>query len=153
MLKLESPRESRLLRSILEKENSSAYDCLAIYKHADMSYDWLPCKIVHRRLKKELAQLMKQNISFNQQCFEYQVAFLHLSKKQDVYTTSKNVFPRSSEEILFSANYTRELQRTFKQQCLDYIRRTYKESSDSNYKTDALSAIGGKNTGTKSIIN
>lgn len=65
MLKLESPRESRLFRSILEKESSSAYDCLAIYKHADMSFDWLPCKIVHRRLKKELAQLMKQNISFN----------------------------------------------------------------------------------------
>ena len=59
MLKLESPRESRLFKAQLEKEKPAAYDCLAIYKHADMSFDWLPCKIVHRRLRKELDQLKK----------------------------------------------------------------------------------------------
>lgn len=63
MLKLESPRESRLLKTILEKENSSAYDCLAIYKHADQSFDWLPCKIISRRLRKEMAAL--KEVSFN----------------------------------------------------------------------------------------
>ena len=35
ILKLESPRESRLLTTQIEKELPSAYDCLAIYKHSD----------------------------------------------------------------------------------------------------------------------
>ena len=64
-------------------------------------------------------------LSLNAQCFEYQVAFYHLQAKQDSYTTSRNQFPRNSEEILFSSKYTRELQRNFKQECLTYIRQTY----------------------------
>ena len=107
MLKLESPRESRLYRALVEKEKEHAYDCLAIYKHSDQSFDWLPCKIISRRLRKELAQL--KEVSFNSRCFDYQVAFLHLALKQDVYNSSRNVFPRNSEEILFSDKYTRDL--------------------------------------------
>lgn len=125
MLKLESPRESRLLKSLLEKEKPAAFDCLAIYKHADQSFDWLPCKIVSRRLRKELADL--QDISLGSQCFDYQVAFLHLALKQDAYTMSRNVFPRNAEEILFSDCYSREIQRNFKQECLDFIRETYRQ--------------------------
>mmetsp|Transcript_36194 Transcript_36194/g.47544 ORF Transcript_36194/g.47544 Transcript_36194/m.47544 type:complete len:85 (+) Transcript_36194:208-462(+) len=83
----------------------------------------MPCKIVSRRLKKELQGL--KNISFSAQCFEYQVAFLHLARKQDAQTVSRNVFVRSAEQILFSAKYTRDLQRNFKQECLHYIRTTY----------------------------
>lgn len=125
ILKLESPSASRLAKSLQERESPESYDCLAFYKHADQSFDWMPCKIVSRRLKHELAKL--QNISFNTQCFDYKVAFLHLARKEDAQTVSRNVFIRSSEHILFSASYTRILQRNFEQECLHYIRTTYNQ--------------------------
>ena len=76
MLKLESPTEGRMIEGQTQREKASTYDCLAIFRHADQSNDWLPCKIVSRRLRAELANL--RNVSFNAQCFDYEVSFLHL---------------------------------------------------------------------------
>ena len=92
MLKLESPRESRLFRALVEKDKEQAYDCLAIYKYSDQSFDWLPCKIISRRLRQELAQL--KEVSFNSQCFEYQVSFLH-SKFILSSVIQRNILPDS----------------------------------------------------------
>ena len=83
MLKLEAPRESRLYKSVNSKNRVSSFDCLALYTHSDHSFDWLPCKIVSRKLRGDLSKL--QNVTFNAFCFEYQVSFLHLAQKQDAY--------------------------------------------------------------------
>ena len=58
------------------------------------------------------------------------MAFLHLAQRQDAYTSSRNVFTRNSGELVFSAAYTRNLQRNFDQECLEYIRRTYKQGQN-----------------------
>ena len=89
-LKLESPRESRLIKLLFEQKSSASYDCLAVYRHADQSLDWLPCKIVKKILRDEIKDLIKptikelrnnehEDIPFTMQCFDYEVSFLHLA--------------------------------------------------------------------------
>ena len=44
----------------------------------------------------------------------------------------------TSDKILFSANYTRQLQRTFKMECFDFIRDTYMPERRDNPALKAL---------------
>lgn len=108
-----------MLSAAREEEKLEDYDCLAAYKFADQSIDWVPCKIVSRTLRKDLTNL--KHVSFNASCFEYYVAFFHMKQEKDTLSKPNNVFRRDSENILFSARYIREVQRTFKFECIKYI--------------------------------
>ena len=61
-------------------------------------------------------------INFSQDSYEFLVEFLHLSKSDSVQTVK---YLRQSQEILFSTHYTQELQRNFKQEAKNYIRKVY----------------------------
>lgn len=120
LLKLDSSREARIIREIEERDDASVFDCLSLYKHPDQSYEWRKCRIVRRELKPSYDQV--KNSTFDSQCFIYWIEFLHLVGKG-----SQMWFKRNSEEILYGGHYTREIQRSFKQEARAYIRETYKE--------------------------
>ena len=109
LLKLDSSREARINQEILLRDHHSMFDCLSLYKHPDQSYEWRKCRIVRRELKMSFDQV--KNSTFDSQCFIYWIEFLHLCGKG-----SQMWFKRNSEEILFGGVYTREIQRSFKQE-------------------------------------
>ena len=96
------------LESTQEKLSSGAYDCLGIYKHSDMSYEWRPCRIMRRELK---ANLEKSN-----EC--YWIEFLHC-RDQGMW------FKRNYKDVLLSVDYTRYQLGNFKKECLDFCKKLY----------------------------
>ena len=119
LLKLDSSREARIKEQGELRDHPSMFDCLSLYKHPDQSYEWRKCRIVRRELKPNYDQV--KNSTFDSQCFVYWIEFLHLCNKG-----SQMWFKRNSEEILFGGVYTREIQRSFRQEVRDYIRETYR---------------------------
>ena len=120
MLKLESC-SSKIFESAQKlKVDDSAYNSLSLYKHPDKSQEWRRCKVISRRQK--LGRQDAKNATFDSQCFEYEIEFLHLREQSG----QQMWFTRNSEEILFGGGYTRLIQRSFKQEIDEYIEMTYK---------------------------
>ena len=99
MMKLENPQESEFMRLLFEQKSSASYDCLSVYRHADQSLDWLPCKIVTRTFHDPKQELQKnqqwvdsEERPISAQHYTYEVSFLHLAQKQDPYNVGHNNF-------------------------------------------------------------
>lgn len=70
-------------------ETEDEFDSLAVYKHADESVDWRPCRIVRRELKAEFCiepnerndfvKGSKFELNYDAQMFTYWVEYLHLA--------------------------------------------------------------------------
>jgi len=121
LLKLESTQQTVIEKTQRALDDESMYDCLSLYKHPDKSQEWRRCKVVRRKTKDDYRDI--KNATFDSQCFEYWIEFLHLRENEG---QKQMWFKRKSEEILFSGTYTRLIQRSFKQEIRDYIKTTYK---------------------------
>jgi len=78
LLKLEGTKPTIIEKTqkINVDSDESAYDCLSLYKHPDKSQEWRRCKIVRRKQKENFKDI--KDASFDSQCFEYWIEFLHL---------------------------------------------------------------------------
>ena len=76
LFKLDSQREKQMLQQINMRDDESAFDCLSIYRHADMSYEWRKCRIVRREVKDSLKVI--ENSQIDVEAFFYWIEFYHL---------------------------------------------------------------------------
>ena len=79
-MKLESTEQSIIEKTQKVTDDESKYDCLSLYKHPDKSQEWRRCKVVRRKQKDDYKTL--KNASFDSQCFEYWIEFLHLREHE-----------------------------------------------------------------------
>lgn len=125
LLKLGSPRMRLIMNLINMRDDDSSFECRSIYKHADMSYEWRKCRIIRREPKDRFGNM--ENSPIEQEAFVYWIEFFHLR-----HYGSSMWCKRQAKQILFSASYQRNFQRSFHQNILKFISRTYPKSHENS---------------------
>jgi len=67
------------IQSLLKTpQEADDFGNLALFRHADYSYEWKPCRIVRRILKRQF-DLPKFVKFHNLSHYDYEIEFLHMS--------------------------------------------------------------------------
>jgi hypothetical protein len=80
-LTLRSARELSLNTMIEKLYTIDNFSNLAIYRHADFSYEWRPCRIASRQLKEDYWNPINKDIIHDLSHYIYQIEFLHLQNQ------------------------------------------------------------------------